>query len=99
VVRAATVTGGSPTRSGHRASAVAGAGGEDDRRFFPVVTVAPVVYTPTLEEHPELADVFARITPLITDEVMVELNRRVDVDGEEPADVELDWMRSRGLVS
>jgi osmoprotectant transport system substrate-binding protein len=72
---------------------------EDDRGFFPAYNVAPVVYTQTLEEHPQIADVFAQITPLITDEVMIELNRRVDVDGEEPADVAHDWMRSEGLVS
>ena len=41
----------------------------------------------------------AQITPLITDEVMIELNRRVDVDGEEPVDVALDWMQSEGLVT
>lgn len=72
---------------------------EDDRQFFPAYNVAPVIYTPTLEAHPELADVFAEITPLITDDVMIELNRRVDVDGEEPVDVALDWMRSEGLVT
>ncbi len=72
---------------------------EDDRMFFPAYNVAPVLYTPTLEAHPELADIFAEITPLITDDVMIELNRRVDVDGEEPVDVALDWMRSEGLVT
>ncbi|SDF67723.1 glycine betaine ABC transporter substrate-binding protein [Klenkia brasiliensis] len=72
---------------------------EDDRQFFPAYNVAPVISTPTLEAHPELADVFAEITPLITDDVMIELNRRVDVDGEEPVDVALDWMRGEGLVS
>lgn len=71
---------------------------EDDRQFFPAYNVAPVVYTDTLDAHPELADVFGQITPLITDDVMIELNRRVDVDGEEPVDVALDWMRSEGLV-
>lgn len=71
---------------------------EDDRQFFPAYNVAPVVYTETLEENPELADIFAEITPLITDDVMIELNRRVDVDGEEPVDVALDWMQSEGLV-
>jgi osmoprotectant transport system substrate-binding protein len=36
---------------------------------------------------------------LLTDEVMIELNRRVDVEGEDPADVALDWMVSEGLVA
>jgi osmoprotectant transport system substrate-binding protein len=72
---------------------------EDDRGYFPAYNVAPVVLTGTLEERPEIADVFAEITPLLTDEVMIELNRRVDVEGEDPADVALDWMVSEGLVT
>ncbi|MGY1719945.1 glycine betaine ABC transporter substrate-binding protein [Blastococcus sp. SYSU DS0552] len=72
---------------------------EDDRQFFPAYNVSPVVLTETLQEHPELADLFGRITPLLTDEVLQVLNARVDVDGEEPADVALDWMVSEGLVT
>ncbi|SFL76098.1 glycine betaine ABC transporter substrate-binding protein [Geodermatophilus ruber] len=72
---------------------------EDDRGYFPAYNIAPIVRTETLEEYPEIADVFARITPLLTDEVMIELNGRVDVAGEDPADVALDWMVSEGLVS
>jgi osmoprotectant transport system substrate-binding protein len=72
---------------------------EDDRGYFPAYNIAPVVRTDTLDEHPEIADVFARITPLLTDEVMIGLNGRVDVQGEEPADVAYAWMKSVGLVS
>ena len=72
---------------------------EDDQGYFPAYNVAPVALTAVLEEHPEIADVFAEITPLLTDEVMIELNRRVDVEGEDPADVALDWMVSEGLVT
>jgi osmoprotectant transport system substrate-binding protein len=71
---------------------------EDDLGYFPAYNITPIVLTATLEEHPEIADVFAEITPLLTDEVMIELNGRVDVDGEDPADVALDWMVSEGLV-
>ena len=72
---------------------------EDDRGYFPAYNIAPVVLTATLEEHPEIADVFADITPLLTDEVMIGLNGRVDVGGEEPADVAYDRLRAEGLVS
>jgi osmoprotectant transport system substrate-binding protein len=72
---------------------------EDDRGYFPAYNIAPVVLTETLEEHPEIADVFAEITPLLTDEVMIGLNGRVDVGGEDPADVAHSWLRSEGLVS
>ena len=71
---------------------------EDDRRFFPAYNVAPVVRAEVLKRHPEVQQVLGQITPLLTDEVLIELNRRVDVDGKEPADVALEWMRSKGLV-
>jgi osmoprotectant transport system substrate-binding protein len=72
---------------------------EDDRSYFPAYNIAPIVLTETLAEYPQIADVFAEITPLITDEVMIELNGRVDVGGEDPAEVALDWLVSEGLVA
>ncbi|GAA4429434.1 glycine betaine ABC transporter substrate-binding protein [Georgenia halophila] len=72
---------------------------EDDKNYFPSYNVAPVVRTETLEEHPQLDELFAEITPLLTDEVLIDLNARVDVDGEQPADVAMDWLVSEGLVS
>lgn len=71
----------------------------DDEKYFPSYNVAPYVATDVLEENPEIEDVMAQITPLLTDEVMIDLNARVDVDGEEPGDVALDWLVSEGLVS
>jgi osmoprotectant transport system substrate-binding protein len=72
---------------------------EDDRHFFPAYNVAPVVQTELLEQYPQVEDVLAQITPRLTDEVLIELNRRVDVEGQDPADVAHDWMVSEGLVS
>ena len=36
---------------------------------------------------------------ILTNEVMVEMNMRVDVDGEDPALVARDFLEDRGLVS
>ncbi len=36
---------------------------------------------------------------VLTNEVMVELNMRVDVDGDDPALVARDFLVERGLVS
>jgi osmoprotectant transport system substrate-binding protein len=36
---------------------------------------------------------------MLTDEVMTELNRQVDVEGNEPAEVARDWMVSEGFVT
>ncbi len=70
----------------------------DSEKFFPSYNVAPVFDTPALEENPEMAGVMEQITPKITSDIMLELNARVDVDGEDPADVAYDWMRSEGFV-
>lgn len=72
---------------------------EDDRKFFPAYNVAPVFLTETLEKYPQLQDVFAQISPLLTDESMRALNYKVDVSGEEPADVAFDWMVAEGLIT
>jgi osmoprotectant transport system substrate-binding protein len=72
---------------------------EDDEAYFPSYNVAPYLGTDLVEEFPRVAEVFEQITPLLTDELLIELNARVDVDGEEPADVALDWLVSEGLVT
>ena len=71
----------------------------DDTGFFPAYNVAPVFYTETLKAYPGLEDVFAEISPSLTDEVLRSLNRKVDVDGEEPADVAFEWMAQQGFIS
>lgn len=72
---------------------------EDDQAYFPSYNVAAYLGTDLVEEFPRVTEVFEQITPLLTDELLIELNARVDVDGEEPADVAMDWMVSEGLVS
>ena len=72
---------------------------EDDKAFFPAYNVAPVLRTATLETYPDLAGVFAKISPVITDEALRELNLRVDDAGEEPSDVAYDFMVENGFIS
>jgi len=72
---------------------------EDDLGFFPAYNVSPVFFTKSLEQYPELMDVFGQITPSLTNEALRSLNRKVDVDGEEPADVAFEWMKSEGFIT
>jgi len=72
---------------------------DDDKGFFPSYNVAPVLSTATLEEYPQLKDVFDQISPKLTDAQLQELNYRVDVEGEEPADVAFDWMVKEGFIT
>jgi len=71
----------------------------DDLGFFPAYNVAPVFYGQTLLEYPKLEEIFAQISPSLTDEVLRALNRQVDVDGQEPADVAFDWMKAEGFIT
>lgn len=72
---------------------------KDDKQYFPVYNLATVVRGETLDAHPEIADVLAPLEEVLTNEVMVELNMRVDVDGEDPAQVARDFLVENGFVS
>lgn len=71
---------------------------EDDREFFPLYNLSFVAQTSFLEEHPEVKDIFAPVLSKLTNDVMLELNAKVDVEGEDPAIVARDWLKSEGLV-
>lgn len=71
---------------------------EDDREFFPLYNLSFVAKTSFLEKHPEVADLFDQVLSKLTNEVMLELNAKVDVEGEDPAIVARDWLKSEGLV-
>ncbi|TFD87104.1 glycine betaine ABC transporter substrate-binding protein [Cryobacterium lactosi] len=71
----------------------------DDLAFFPAYNVAPTFFTETLDAHPGLEEVFAEISPKLTDEVLRDMNRQVDVDGGEPADVAFAWMVAEGFIT
>ena len=72
---------------------------EDDLDFFPAYNVAAVINSDTLAEYPGLTDVFAQISPDITEEKLRELNLRVDEGGEESADVAYDFMINAGFIT
>ncbi|MEU8222826.1 glycine betaine ABC transporter substrate-binding protein [Kribbella sp. NPDC048915] len=72
---------------------------EDDKAYFPAYNVAPVISKDVLAEYPQLRDLLQPVSDKLTDEVLIELNAQVDVDGREPADVAMDWLVQEGFVS
>jgi len=72
---------------------------QDDKKFFPAYNAAPVFYSETLTKYPELATIFEQVAPKLDDETMRALNLKVDVDGEEPADVAFEWMKDQGFIT
>lgn len=72
---------------------------EDDKHFFPNYNAAPAINSKALKKHPEIAEVLNPITAKLTDAVAQRLNAKVDVDGEDPHDVALDWLVDEGFVT
>jgi osmoprotectant transport system substrate-binding protein len=72
---------------------------KDDKKFFPAYNVAPVVNKKTLDKHPQIANVIAPVAAALTDSEITELNRKIDVEGQEPGQVAYTWLKSKGFVS
>ncbi|MFE6283156.1 glycine betaine ABC transporter substrate-binding protein [Streptomyces sp. NPDC057877] len=71
---------------------------EDDKKFFPNYNAAPEINTKTLKKWPAIANVLNPVTARLNNDVAQELNAKVDVDGEDPHQVALDWMVEEGFV-
>ncbi|GAA3232629.1 hypothetical protein GCM10020256_48090 [Streptomyces thermocoprophilus] len=52
----------------------------------------------TLKQWPAITKVLDPVTAKLTNAVAQELNAKVDVDGEDPHQVALDWMKKEGFV-
>jgi osmoprotectant transport system substrate-binding protein len=71
---------------------------EDDRKYFPNYNVSLVLREELYEAHPEIEDLMAPVTDKLTNDVLLELNARIDVDGEEPTNVAQEWLESEGFL-
>ncbi len=71
---------------------------EDDQSFFVEYAGLVTLRQETLDEHPAIAEILAPISEALTNEVMTELNGRVDNDGEDPRDVAEEWLQEQGLI-
>jgi len=71
---------------------------EDDKHFFPSYNVTPVVRKDVLESHPGLEAALNQLSPLITDESITEMNKRVDIDHQSPKQVARDFLKSKNML-
>lgn len=70
----------------------------DDRSFFPKYNASLNIRADILQQHPQLQQLFAPLSEALTNETLIELNSRVDVEGELPEDVARDFLQKRGLI-
>ena len=72
---------------------------DDDISFWPPYNLAPVVRGETLEKEPGIAQILNQVSSHMTTDTMQSLNARVDVDGEEYAEVAAQALKEWGIVS
>ena len=72
---------------------------KDDKSFFPPYNIAPTMKTAVYAANAVKYDkLFGAISAKLTDDKLTKLNARVDVDGEDPAAVAKDFLKSAGLA-
>lgn len=72
---------------------------KDDKNFYPIYQVAPVVRDDLLAKNPKVAEILNKLAPLLTDEIMAGLNWQVDgPDKKEYAAVAKAFLQEKGLI-
>lgn len=71
---------------------------EDDLHFYPSYLCGNVIRNEVLESHPELKEVFDKLTGKISDSDMARMNYEVETEGREPRDVAEDFLREQNLL-
>lgn len=66
---------------------------EDDKRYFPDYTAAPVVRKEVLDAHPQLATLLKPLAEQLDDQTLRELNAKVDVEHQSPGKVAAEYLR------
>jgi osmoprotectant transport system substrate-binding protein len=70
---------------------------QDDRKFWPAYNVAPVVRQAALKRNSQIAAVLNRISPLLTDPVVRQLNYQVNVNHVDPADAAQQFLKEHAI--
>ncbi len=71
---------------------------EDDKDFFLEYRGVLTMRQETLDEYPAIEEIMAPISQALTNEVITELNSKVDVEGQQPDAVAEEWMQEEGFV-
>ncbi|MGF1472339.1 MAG: glycine betaine ABC transporter substrate-binding protein [Rubrobacteraceae bacterium] len=71
---------------------------EDDEDFFAIYNPALTMREETLEQYPELAEIFAPISEELNTETLRELSAAVLVEGNSPEQVAERWLQENGYI-
>ncbi len=71
---------------------------EDDLNFFPPYFAVPILRSGLLEEYPEIEAVLDELGEVLTNDIMIELNYRVDELQQQPRTVAREFLTEQGLI-
>ncbi|MEF9934129.1 MAG: glycine betaine ABC transporter substrate-binding protein [Clostridium sp.] len=71
---------------------------EDDKFFFPDYSAVPFVNGESAKRYPEIIEVFNKLSGMIDEKTMIELNYKVDKLSEKPKDVARQFLEEKGLI-
>jgi glycine betaine/choline ABC-type transport system substrate-binding protein/ABC-type proline/glycine betaine transport system permease subunit len=71
---------------------------EDDKQLFPPYNATLLVRNDVIESHPGMQEVLEQVQADLTDEAMQELNSRVDLDKQKPAEVAKAYLTESGYL-
>lgn len=71
---------------------------EDDKNYFPTYNPSPVVREETLEQYPEIREIFKPLSETLTTADMQHLNALVDLENEDEEKVARQYLEENGLL-
>ncbi|HTP98653.1 MAG TPA: glycine betaine ABC transporter substrate-binding protein [Casimicrobiaceae bacterium] len=71
---------------------------KDDKNLWPPYYLVPVVRKDALDANPKIAEVLNKVSAMLDEATMAELNYKVDGDKEEPQDVARAFLKAKGVV-
>ena len=71
---------------------------KDDRNLWPPYYAVPVVRKDALDANPKIADVLNRVSGLLDEATVADMNYKVDGEKMEPKDVAHDFLKAKGVV-
>lgn len=71
---------------------------EDDKKAFPVYNAAPLFRKEILEAYPEIPEQMKKLSQLLDDSTIMELNKAVDVDKKSVDEVSKEFLQKNGLI-
>lgn len=71
---------------------------KDDKNLWPPYFLAPVIRKEVLDANPKIGEIANKLSALLDDATMAQLNYLVDGEKEEPKDVAKAFLKEKGIV-